>query len=245
MLEIQPQNITLTKKTKVRRLFSCSSRSSLPYRPCSIVLKLEIKVNKRIVSAFDDVGNGDNKNEAKQQDVNRAINELSNRIFNLVAFADKPRDEREAEQDGKEIEVSRFVPVEIRQIVKQRSAAHAKHGLKIRAGQRQTVGGFALHDSLIGVKPRLEQNPADHDNQHGVNVLQRDEPWGRQPFLETDAFLENQEDEKQQTPQNKRPVCAVPQTRQRPNDKQVEYQPWFGNPVSAQRNINVIAEEAA
>lgn len=37
------------------------------------VTQLEIKVNKRIVSAFDDVGNGDYKDEAKQQNVKRAV----------------------------------------------------------------------------------------------------------------------------------------------------------------------------
>ena len=245
MLKIQSQNSTLEEQTESQLFFFYNYWDSLFYCPCLIFLKSEIKVDKRIVSAFDNVGNGDNKNEAEQQDVSRAEQELSNRVFNLVAFADKPRNEREAEQDGKEIEVSRFVPVEIRQVVKQRSAAHAKHGLKIRSGQRQTVGGIPLHDSLIGVESRFEQNPADNDNQHRINVFQRDKPRGRQSFLETDAFLEYQKDEKQQAPQNKRPVRAVPQTRQRPNDKQVEYQSRLGNPVSAQRNINVIAEEAA
>ena len=145
-------------------------------RDCKTIAQLEIKVNKRIVSAFDNVGNGDYKDEAKQQNVNRAVNELSNRVFNLVAFADKPWDDREAEQDGKEIEVSCFVPVEIRQVVKQRSAAHTKHGLKIRAGQRQAVGGSALNYRLIGVETCLEQNPADNYNQHSINVFQRDKP---------------------------------------------------------------------
>ena len=50
-------------------------------------VQLKIKVDKRIVSAFDDIGNGDNKNETKQQDVCRAEQELTNRVFNLVAFA--------------------------------------------------------------------------------------------------------------------------------------------------------------
>ena len=54
-----------------------------------------------------------------------------------------------------------------------------------------------------------------------------------------------QKDKIQESPEDKRPVRAVPEAGEQPDDQKIKDMSCFGHSVAAERNIDIISEPAA
>ena len=85
-----------------------------------------------------------------------------------------------------------------------------------------------------------EQNPAQQHHEPYIQVRE-----DAQLFGEAEGLLGHQQNEVEQAPGHKSPVCAVPNAREGPDHKDVKYLTVAGDPVAAQGDIDVIAEPGA
>ena len=105
--------------------------------------------------------------------------------------------------------------------------------------QREHPAKQRAHLGQVG---QGEDSPADDDEKDQVNVR---EHLALFQVFEQKALFNHQQHKEVQSPEDKVPGGAVPEAGQEPDDKDVEKLAALFDPVSAQRDVDIIAEPGA
>ena len=144
---------------------------------------LEIKIDERIVRSFDDIGNGEEEYEQKEQK-DRGVQdpgpdlprEPLGKATMVKTVSDQSPENREAENERADHERPVFGPVEEIPGAAPSGAGQTEHGPDIQPG--------------IGDVCRPEQDPPQHDHRHGVEI-----PPERTFFVDAEEPFDQKEDE--------------------------------------------------
>ena len=113
------------------------------------------------------------------------------------------------------------------------------HGAAVAEG-----GGAAEHRGHVAQRSadivRAEEHPAQNDEQHGVDMLQKRRK-ARERLTPEKLFADEQHKEPQ-APRDERPVGPVPEARERPDEKEVQNIARAGAAVAAEGNVDIVAE---
>ena len=92
----------------------------------------------------------------------------------------------------------------------------------------------------LGEVRQIEQHPADHSEEHGVEPLH----CRRQPLQNAaqEKLFQQQKHRIVQAPEHEIPLGAVPQARERPDHQDVQHPPAPPDPVAAQRDVDIVPE---
>ena len=113
-------------------------------------------------------------------------------------------------------------------------------------GLRQPGRAEAEHRAGVvadgGEAVELEHDPAEHDNDNGVDMAQNRQFF--EPF-EQEHLLNHQKHRIIQSPEQEGPVRAVPDAGERPDNEDVQQLPRTSAAVAAEGDVDIVAEPGA
>ena len=186
-----------------------------------------MEIQERIVGRIDQIGGTQQKSQPAERN--------GEDVHGAVALVQSPVEaswqRRHADDaDGKQRQVADKLEAEV-SVGKARAALSEQHAKVRHGGGQLQRRGAAVKDEDI---------KAEHDGDDCPNVSKHAGHFF-QPFAEK-RTLGGEQYEKVESPDDKVPCGAVPKSRQRPDDEQIEIGACRAAAIAPQRDIDVLAE---